>query len=409
MLPCTPHHPSVYPSCLHLHSIDSCVLVVELQLSMHFDKICFQSVTSSPLLVRSSFSLDIDLPPLQGSLQATGDSLQHHYFPETHGALGGSHFTSVGPTADPHLRQPWPPLNQGVQASPFGLPPPHHSTAHPAFSGVGSLGFSQGPQSLSPLQAGQDSRLPANIFDHARLQPEQTEYPLQREQNAYPIGQLEQHYLTRRHGSGNPRDVGLGGVPGLTGGLHSGGGSWGHGQAQAQAPFLPNHLGFMNAEQQQLLQHQHQQRTFGSNVPNSSLECNIAEYEPISQGTMNLDQLSALMQAERSQALPALQSQPPLTVAQSFLTSLRMVLPFNAAAPAPPADPDSYPPHGESFHSRAAAYFPWESRQGPIDTMQRSLDHGPSPAEAAQIRASLQMREPNLQVDHLPFHGHRPS
>lgn len=367
---------------------------------MQFHIICFQSVLNFPALVRSPFSLDIDLPPQQGSLQATGDSLQQHYFPQPHGALGGSHFTSVGPTADPHPRHPCPPPNQGVQDSPFGLPPPHHSAAHPTFSGGGSLGFSQGPQSLSLFQASQGNQLPTNTFDRTRLQ---------REQDEYPIGQLEQHYLTHRHGSGTPRDVGPKGVPGLTGGLQPGGGSWGHGQAQA--PFLPNPLGFMNAEQQQLLQHQNQQRSFGRDVPSSSLERNIAEYEPISQGTMNLDQLSALMQAERSQALPALQSQQPQTVAQSFLTSLRVVSPFNATAAAPPADPDSYPPHGEPFHSQAGAYFPWESRQGPIETMQRSLGHGPSPAEAqaAQIRASLQMREPNWQVDHLPFHGHHAS
>lgn len=353
-------------------------------------------------MFRPAFSLDIDLPPPQGSLQATGDSLQQPYFPKAPSALG-SHFTSVGPTAESHLRQPWPPLNQGVQTSPFGLPEPHHPAAHPTFSRGGSLGFSQGAQSLSLFHTSEDNQLPANIFDRARLQ---------REQDEYPIGQLEQHYLTHRHVSGPPRDVGPQGVPGLTGGSYSRGGSWGRGQVQAQAPFRPNPSGFMNAEQQQLLQQQHQQRSFGSNIPSSSLERNIAEYEPISQGTMNLDQLSALMQAERSQALPALQSQPPLTIAQSFLTSMRMVSPFNSVAAAPPADPDSsYPPHGESFHRQASAYFPWESRQGPIDTMQRSFDHGPSPAEvqAAQIRASLQMRDPNSQVDRLPFQGHHPS
>ena len=357
------------------------------------------------MLVRSPFNLEIDLPAAQSSLQATSGSLQQRYFPEANSTLGASLFTHAASTADPHPRQPWPPLNQGGH-NPFGLLPPHQSSAHPPFSAGGSLGFNPEAQPPSLFHATQDNLSHSSMFE--RAQPP-------REHDEFPMGQLEQHYLTHLQSSGSPRAVGQGGVVNThqaAGGVPLRGVSWESGHAQMQAPFLPNPLGFMNAEQQQLLQYQH--RHFGNTNPSPSLVHDAAEYEPISQGAMNLDQLSALMQAERSQALPALQSQQPLSFAQSYLTSLRMVAPFSSVASAPPVAPDSHPPYGELFQSQGNAYSSWGGMQRPVQYMQQSPDHAHSTveaqAQAAQDRVSLHGCEPSLQ-DHrdLLFRRHHAS
>lgn len=355
------------------------------------------------VLIRLPFILDIDPPAAQSSLQASGGSLQQRYFPEANSALGGSLFTHAASTADPHPRQPWAPLSQGSH-NPFELLPPHQSSAHPTFSAGGSLGFTQGAQPPSLFHASKDNQSHSSMFEHA--QPP-------REHGEFPMGQLEQHYLTHLHSSASPRDVGQGGVAnthGAAGGIPRRGVRWESGHAQRQAPFLPNPLGVMDAEQQQLLQHQH--RHFGNTNPSSSLVHNAAEYEPISQGAMNLDQLSALMQAERSQALPALQSQQPLTFAQSYLTSMRMAARFSSVASAPPVAPDSHPPYGEFSLSQGNAYSSWENMQRPVQFMQQSLDHAASTAEAqaARDRVSLHNCEPSLQNDQdLPFRRHHAS
>ena len=403
------------------------------------------------LLIRLPHTLDLELPP--GSLQGSEDSLQQRYFPAAHTAHGGSLFTRAAPTQEPHSRQPWPTLNQGGHSH-FGLAPSHHS-ATPTFSAGGALGFNQGAQLPSLFHISQENQMQSSMFGH--VQP-------QREDEDYPIGQLERHYLTHLLSSGSNRDVGLGGgmdTHGAPGGLPPRAGSRGHGSA----PYLPSALGFMHAEQQQLLQQQHssgstrnvglgggtdthgaprgvpprvgsqghgpapfpsalgfmqaeqqqllQQRhsQFGS-AANPNLAHRPAEYEPISQGAMNLDQLSALMQAERSQALPALQSQPPLTLAQSYLTSLRdtgAVWPFNAVPNAPPVALNSHPTHGELVHSQGTAYSAWGIMQLPLQAVHRNLDHEPSPAEGngARTRVSLPSSEPSpLDGQDRSFHRH---
>lgn len=360
------------------------------------------SLNSEPfltVLIRSPFTLDIDLPAAQSSLQATGGSLQQRYFPEAHSGLRGSLFTRAAPTAAAPPRQPWSPLNNQGGHYPFGPPPPHYSSAHSTFNAGGPLGFNQGAQPPSLFHASQESHLHSSIFD--RSQPAQ-------DHDQIPIGQLEQHYLTHLQSSGSPRDVGPGGfvdTDEALAGRPPRGVSWESGQVQRQAPFLPNPLGFMNAEQQQLLQHQ--QRHFGHNNPSPSMVHRAPEYESISPGVMNLDQLSALMQAERSQALPALQSQQPLSFAQSYLTSLRMISPFNSVVRAPPVAPDPPPPYGELFQSQGSVYSSFGGMQRPVHSMQ--LDHAPSTAEAhaAQGRDLLQNREPSLQDDQdLLFQRH---
>lgn len=387
----------------------SCVNLANQQL-LHTGKTCFTTLQwagcSVPLdsslnpepflavLIRSPFPLD--LPPAQSSLQATGGSLQQRYFPEAHSGLGGSLFTRAAPNAAPPPRQPWAPLNQGVH-NPFGLPPPHYSSAHPTFSAGGPLGFNQGAQPPSLFHVSQDSQSRPSMFDRTQAAHEHDEFP---------IGQLEQHYLTHLHASGSPRDVGPGDfvdTHGAAGGMPPRGVSWETGQRQA--PLLPSPFGFMNAEQQQLLQHQ--QRHFGYNNPSSSMVHCAPEYESISQGAMNLDQLSALMQAERSQALPALQPQQPVSFAQSYLTSLRRISAFNSVARAPPIASDSLSLHGELFQTQGSVYSSWESMQRPVQPMQ--VDHMPSTADAhaAQGRDLLQNREPSLQDDQdLLFQRH---
>ena len=94
----------------------------------------------SALLVRSPFNLEIHLPPAQGSLHATDDSLEQRYFPAAHSHFGGPLFThaapSQGPTQGPSqvptqgplVGQPWPSLNQGPNRNtPLGEPSPHPS------------------------------------------------------------------------------------------------------------------------------------------------------------------------------------------------------------------------------------------------------------------------------------------
>ena len=342
------------------------------------------------MLIRSPFALDIDLPPLQTSMHATDSSLQQCYFPEANSTLGGSLFNRAVSTA-PHSRQPWSPLNQrGL--NPFGLPTPHDSSTQPTFSAGGSLGLNQGHRLPSLFHASQDSQTRSSIF--YRSQPAH-------ELDDFPIGQLERHYLTQLQSSGSPRDVGPGGVAdtrAAAGGVPLQGLSWENGHVQGPAPLPQNPLGFMNAEQR-ILQHQH--RHFGSNNPSSSAVYEPAEHEPMSQGAMNLDQLSALMQAERSQALPALQSRQPLSFAHSYLTSLRMVSPFSREANAPPVASDPHPLYGELLHSQGRVSSSWERVQRPVQSMQHSIDHAPGTAEAqaAQGRVSLQYCEPSLQDD----------
>lgn len=401
--------------CLHCHT---CVLLpVSLLAPSRLPVICeytpclsilsisfISTVERFPaVLIRSPFGLDRDLAPAQTSLQAAGGSLQQHYFPEASSALGGSLLTHAASSGDPHPRQHWPQLNQRGH-NPFGLPPPHHSSAQP--TGL-HLGLNQGaqPPANSLFHASQDSQPRSSMFDRAQPAHEHDEFL---------IGQLEQHYLTQLQSSGSPQDVSSEGVVnthGAAGGIPLRGGSWESGHMNRQAPFLPNPLGFMNAEQQQLLQHQ--QRHFSSNNPSSSVVYDVAEYEPISQGGMNLDQLSALMQAERSQALPALQSQQPLSFAQSYLTSLRMISPFSSAVSAPPVASNSYPLHGELFQNQGNVYSSWERMQRPVQSMQHSLEHAqPSTAEAqaAQGRGLLQYCEPSLQDDQdLLFQRHHES
>lgn len=85
---------------------------------------------------RSTFDMEIGLPPAQGSLQATGDSLHQRYFPAAPSAFGNPLFTPAAPTQHPDMRAPWPSLNQGANSnSPFGVPYTHpapHFSPHPS-------------------------------------------------------------------------------------------------------------------------------------------------------------------------------------------------------------------------------------------------------------------------------------
>lgn len=323
-------------------------------------------------------------------MQATADSLQQRYFPPAHSALGGSLFTHAAPSQGSLSSQAWGPLHQGGQ-HPF-VPLAAHHSAPAAFSG--GLGVNQGAQPPSLFQLTHGNQPRSGVFGHAEQQ---------RRPDEYPVGQLEQHYLTHLQSSGVARGLETG-----TGtdsrGAASGGNLF---RDRVEMPRIASPYQWMNAEQQLLQQHQQHRQVGGM----SRLGQSAAEYEPDPQPAMNLDELSALMQAGRSQALPVLQSQPPLTLAQSYLTQLTRIQPLRAHTSEPSRG--LQPLHEDLLYSQSGNYSAWGSMRMPFQAMQRGHGDDLSTAEArsneARIRVSLsESRTGSLSEQNLTFHSHHP-
>ena len=319
--------------------------------------------------------------------------MQQRYFPPAHSALGGSLFTHAAPTQGSLSSQAWAPLHQGGQ-HPFVPLVPHHS-APAAFSG--GLGVSQGAQPPSLFQMSHGNQPRSSVFGHAEQQ---------RRQDEYPVGQLEQHYLTHLQSSAAARGLESDAGAGIDSRGAASGGNLFH--DRVDMPRIASPYQWMNAEQQLLQQHQQHRQVGGI----SRLMQSVAQYAADPQPAMNLDELSALMQAGRSQALPVLQSQPPLTLAQSYLTQLTRIQPLRAHTPEP--SHDLHPPYEELLYSQGGTYSAWGSMQMPLQAMQRGHGHDSSTAEArsneARIRVSLPQSQTGSQSEqNLPFHRYHPS
>ena len=256
------------------------------------------------LLCRPAFSLhvDTDLPLPPG---ASDDSLQQRYFPPAHSAIGGSLFTHAIPQGS-LSRQGWDPVPQdSQQAGHFAHLALHHS-APSTVNYTGGASFSQGLQPPNLFEMTQRERQRSSVFGQGDQQ---------RNQGQFPMGQLEQHYLTHLQPPGH--------VHGASAGVS--GGSSGHRSS------LPGHGTHSHAMQsaRSNLAWMDPQRQWQRQAGNVARLGQVPTYEPNSQVAMNLDELSALMQIDHSQALPVISSQPavppqpPLTLAQSYLSQLR--------------------------------------------------------------------------------------
>ena len=229
----------------------------------------------------------------------------------------------------------------------------------------------------------------------------------QRPSDEYLIGQLEQHYLTHLQSSGNARGFSPSGSL-LGSGLAPGSSLR---RDSLEMPRIADPYGWMNAEQR-LLQRQQEQRQLAGP---SRLGQAAAEQEADAQPALNLDELSALMQAGRPQALPGLHSQPPLTLAQTYLTQLTRIQPLRGNTAELPGASDSHPSY-DQFSSFQGGIFrnpAWVATQTPLQTLQ---GHGndPSTAEARMhddhMLASMPKSQAGPPGDQNPhFHRHHPS
>lgn len=303
--------------------------------------------------------MDADLHPAQGSLQATDDSLQQRYLPPAFSPIRGSIFSQPLPEGGVS-RQQWLPVNQSIrhgsqrQQHPHLRLPPHHS-APPTFSGGSGLSHGLQPPSLFPLAHGDRQR--SSVFGHGDQQ---------RQQGEYPMGQLEQHYLTHLQ-PGNLRvGASAGGSSLLSPGVRPPSLQPVRSSVAWMVPQIPSH---QLQRQPGSLARLGQDSAFGPN----------------SQVTMNLEELSAVLQAERPQALPALQSQPPLTLAQSYLTQLR--------ANAPPVRTQSSPLLGDASAARHSSYLSGQSMYGQGGSFP-SWNHMQMPAVSLQAQGLQRMRDP---------------
>ncbi|DBB05642.1 TPA: hypothetical protein ACH3X1_012259 [Trebouxia sp. C0004] len=241
-------------------------------------------------LERSAFSLglDADLPLLQGSRQAFGDRLQQRYLPPVHTAPTSSLFTHADPPG-PLSRQAWDAADlEGQLTQQAGLLHllPHNSA--PATFGEGA-GFSQGLQPPSLFQLAQGDQRRSSVFGHGDQQ---------RNQGMHPMGQLEQHYLRHLQSAGT---------------THSRGTEAAGSSLLAPGPRPPSlqpsqNLDWMEPRARQL--------------DTLARLGQASAFEPNAQAAMNLDELSALLQAGRAQQTVQ-QLQLPQTLAQSYLTRLR--------------------------------------------------------------------------------------
>lgn len=172
------------------------------------------------------------------------------------------------------------------------------------------------------------------------------------------MGSLEQHYLARlqagtTRGTGHPSFAGARGSSMLGLGLPSS-------QQQQHQPRLQQHSQQQQHPQQQQREHQSARTsswfdTLAEHVSHGdprqfgALERGMQGYSG-PQAPMSLEDLSAIMQAEQAQdppPLPALPAQPPLTLANSYLSRLK--------AHAPSNQPDATAPGPLTGHSRHTA------------------------------------------------------
>ncbi|KAA6429110.1 MAG: hypothetical protein FRX49_01220 [Trebouxia sp. A1-2] len=278
------------------------------------------------------------------SSQAFGDNLQQRYFPPVHSAPTSSLFThAVSPT--PLFRQAWGTVDHGGQHTQQGglthlLP---HNSAPPTFGG--GTGFSQALQPPSLFQLAQGDQQRSSVFGHGDQQ---------RNQGMHHMGQLEQHYLrhlqlagTTRTGSTNP----TGGTSSVAPGLRP-------------SNLQPSrNLDWMELQAQQLgtLPRLGQASAFDSNA----------------QVAMNLDELSALLQAGQAHQTVQ-QPQPPQTVAQTYLTRLRANYPMRTQS----GPLLGYGSTGQSHYTQSSSFTGWGHMQMPQLQLQ-SMHHMRDPVSSA--------------------------
>ncbi len=301
------------------------------------------------VLCRSAFSLglDADLPPLQGSSSQTfGDSLQQRYFPPVHSAPTSSLFTHAPPPG-PLFRQGWGAVDHGGQHTQQGglthlLP---HNSAPPTFGGTRTE-FSQALQPPSLFQLAQGDQQRSSVFGHGDQQ---------RDQGMHHMGQLEQHYLRHLQSAGTIR----------TGSTNPTGGS-----LLAPGPRPPNlqpswNLDWMERDARQL----------GTLARLGQ----AAAFDPNAQVAMNLEELSALLQAGQAHQTVQ-QPQPPQTLAQTYLTRLRANSPMRTQS-GPLLGSSTT---GQSHYSQSSSFTGWGHMQMPqlqLQGMHHLRDPVPSASE----------------------------
>lgn len=294
---------------------------------------------------RSAFSLGLeaDVPPLQGSRQAFGNSLQQRYFPPVHSAPTSSLFTHAAPPG-PLFRQAWDAVDHGsqhTQQGGLGRLLPHHS-APPSFGG--GVGFSQAlrPPSLFQLAQGDEQR--SSVFGHGDQQ---------RNQGMHHMGQLEQRYL--RH----LQSVGI---------SHTRGTNPTGSSLLAPGPRPPSLQPLQNLDWME--PHARQLGTLARLGQASALE-------PNEQAAMNLDELSALLQAGQVQQTVQ-QPQPPQTLAQSYLTRLRANSPMRTQS----GPLLGYGSSGQPHYTQSSSFTGWGHMQMPELQLQ-GMHHMRGPVSSA--------------------------
>ena len=320
------------------------VLLASIQMSTCND-ITDQVLMSLYVLCRSTFSLglEVDLPPLQGSSQAFDDSLQQRYFPPVHSAPTSSLFTHAVPP-EPLFRQAWGAVDHGGQHTQQGglthlLP---HNSAPPTFGG--GTGFSQALQPPSLFQLAQGDQQRSRVFGHQDQQ---------RNPGMHHMAQLEQHYLrhlqsagTIRTGSTNPTD----------------------GSLLAPRPRPPNLQPSRNVDWME--PHARQLGTLARLGQASAFDSNA-------QVAMNLDELSALLQAGQAHQTVQ-QPQPPQTLAQSYLTRLRANSPMRTQS----GPLLGYDATGQSHYTQSSSFTGWGHMQMPQLQLQ-GMHHMRDPVSSA--------------------------
>lgn len=297
------------------------------------------------VLCRSAFSLglDVDLPPMQGSAQAFGDSLQQQYLPPVHSAPTSSLLTHAVPPG-PLLRHVWGAVDHGghhtQQEGLVHLLP--HNSAPPTFGG--GAGFSQALQPPSLFQLAQGEQQRSSVFGHGDQQ---------RNQGMHHMGQLEQHYLRHLQSAGTIR---IGGTD------HTGS------SLLPPGPWPPSLQPLRNLDWTE--PHARQLGTLARLGQ-------VSAFEPNEQVAMNLDELSALLQAGCAQQTVQ-QPQPPQTLAQSYLTRLRVNSPMRTQS----GPQLGYGSIGQSHYSQSSSFTGWGHMQMPQLQLQ-GMHHLRDPVSSA--------------------------
>ena len=304
------------------------------------------------VLCRSAFhlGLDADLPPLQGSSQAFGNSLQQSYLPPVHTAPTSSLFTHAVPPG-PMFRQAWGAVDhRGHHTQQGGLTHLLPRNSAPPTFGRGT-GFSQALQPPSLFQLAQGDEQRSSVFGHGDQQ---------RNQGMHHMGQLEQHYLRHLQSAGTIR----------TASIHPTGGS-----LLAPGPRPPNLQPSWNLDWME--PHARQLGTLARLEQTSAFDSNA-------QVAMNLDELSAVLQAGQPHQTVH-QPQPPQTLAQTYLTRLRANSPMRTQS-GPLLGSSTT---GQSHYSHSSSFTGWGHMQMP----------------QLQLQGMHHLRDPVSSASELPHEG----